>query len=571
MGLRPRRQRRLGPTARVQGPNDGYWSTKQRGQEPWFKTERGYEEWSPQEGRWRQNEGELDPCTKQAVRVKVKLSAKKRHVCEWDEGKETSFSRKDRRLLKRAMDEAERNGKIHVRELYSPPRVSEEGAQLGLQGGTSFDLQTGWDLADPAHRRQMWRKLKEEKPLVLIVCPPCTAFSPIQELNYICQTSTRANGHGAQSRAIPSAGGCGDEVAGGTRKICALRAPCTSQVVGRRVHQGARRDAQYEHNSVRSVPVWPERGWNRAEPEDHKMDDQHGGTDSLSEQEMQEAALPHATTRKQQNTSSTAAPQSTLQRHRARHLNTPQQRAQLYTWSLRLQGGWGDGRCSARACRRGWRPRIARRSPWRIADVTEEDKRAVHKVHSGIYPVSPSGSSQRWDGPPRSTDVTCARQRLNQRQPGLPQFPGHSNLTGSSGFFLNPPGGGNQSLPVLNVVDWGTNYQSVELLTSKRPDAVWEAFNLQSHMAANFRTTWSPRLRCRKGIPRKLHTECRFHGHRGAPDCLQSPMATRKNWEARGTLQGPSRSEVVVTEEEELQQLTMEVEQAKNIQEPVFQ
>ena len=53
----------------------------------------------------------LDPCTKQAVRVKVKLSAKKRHVYEWDEGKETSFSRKDRRLLKRAMDEAERNGK----------------------------------------------------------------------------------------------------------------------------------------------------------------------------------------------------------------------------------------------------------------------------------------------------------------------------------------------------------------------------------------------------------------------------------------------------------------------------
>ena len=30
----------------------------------------------------------------------------------------------------------------------------------------------------------MWRKLKEEKPLLLIVCPPCTAFSPIQELNY---------------------------------------------------------------------------------------------------------------------------------------------------------------------------------------------------------------------------------------------------------------------------------------------------------------------------------------------------------------------------------------------------
>ena len=542
---------------------------KQRGQEPWFKTERGYEEWSPQEGRWRQKEGELDPCTKQAVRVKVKLSAKKRHVYEWDEGKETSFSRKDRRLLKRSKEghgwsRKERQDPCRRAVLTAKDERGRSSTRTPRKGGTSFDLQTGWDLADPAHRRQMWRKLKEEKPLVLIVCPPCTAFSPIQELNYICQTSTRANGHGAQSRAIPSAGGCGDEVAGGTRKICALRAPCTNQVVGRRVHQGARRDAQYEHNSVRSVPVWPERGWNRAEPEDHKMDDQHGGTDSLSEQEMQQAALPHATTRKQQNTSSTAAPQSTLQSHRARHLNTPQQRAQLYTWSLRLRGRWGDGRSSARACRRGWRPRIARRSPWRSRRDRRRQEGGPQSALRNLSGISERLESEvRWAAKEYRCDVCEAKAQPKAARPTtIPRSFQPNRVIGVDLFFVNPPGGGNQSLPVLNVVDWGTSYQSVELLTSKRPDAVWEAFNLQSHMAANFRTTWSPRLRCRKGIPRKLHTECLVH-----------QIASKAPWQQGKTerhgahfkaLLEKSRSEVVVTEEEELQQLTMEVEQAKN-------
>lgn len=73
---------------------------------------------------------------------------------------------------------------VQVSELYSPPRISKEAAKMGLKTGQSYDLATGWDLDKPGDRRKMWQSLKEEKPEVLIVCPPCTAFTVFQELNY---------------------------------------------------------------------------------------------------------------------------------------------------------------------------------------------------------------------------------------------------------------------------------------------------------------------------------------------------------------------------------------------------
>lgn len=96
----------------------------------------------------------------------------------------------------------------------------------------------------------------------------------------------------------------------------------------------------------------------------------------------------------------------------------------------------------------------------------------------------------RWAAKEYRCDVCEAKAQPKAARPTtIPRSFQPNGVIGVDLFFVNPPGGGNQSLPVLNVVDWGTNYQSVELLTSKRPDAVWEAFNLQSHMAANFRTT----------------------------------------------------------------------------------
>eukprot|EP00913_Durusdinium_trenchii_P026417 g24785.t1 len=49
---------------------------------------------------------------------------------------------------------------------------------------SSFDLETGWGLSKAEDRKKMWRQLREEDPLLIILCPPCTAFSALQFLNF---------------------------------------------------------------------------------------------------------------------------------------------------------------------------------------------------------------------------------------------------------------------------------------------------------------------------------------------------------------------------------------------------
>ena len=68
--------------------------------------------------------------------------------------------------------------------MFSPSRIAELAGKRGMSQGSSFDLETGWNLEDANDRRKMWRMLKEEDPTLIILCPPCTAFTLIQELNF---------------------------------------------------------------------------------------------------------------------------------------------------------------------------------------------------------------------------------------------------------------------------------------------------------------------------------------------------------------------------------------------------
>ena len=78
----------------------------------------------------------------------------------------------------------EKKSQVILGEIYSPPRIALHLQKKGYQVGSSFDLQTGWDLSQDNHRRQMWRILREERPEVLVVSPPCTAFSRLQAINW---------------------------------------------------------------------------------------------------------------------------------------------------------------------------------------------------------------------------------------------------------------------------------------------------------------------------------------------------------------------------------------------------
>ena len=83
-----------------------------------------------------------------------------------------------RKRIQRCMKE------LTVSEVYSEPRLTKTAARLGLQAGSSFDLKTGYDLSTPKGRQRCWRQLELEDPDLLLVCPPCGPFSALQNLNY---------------------------------------------------------------------------------------------------------------------------------------------------------------------------------------------------------------------------------------------------------------------------------------------------------------------------------------------------------------------------------------------------
>ena len=81
---------------------------------------------------------------------------------------------------------------LTVSEVYSEPRVSNTAAKLGLGQGTSFDIKTGYDFRVPADRNRCFRKIVQEDPELLVVCPPCGPFSCLQNLNYAKMDFSRA-------------------------------------------------------------------------------------------------------------------------------------------------------------------------------------------------------------------------------------------------------------------------------------------------------------------------------------------------------------------------------------------
>ena len=79
---------------------------------------------------------------------------------------------------------AKKMKEITVSEVFSRPRISKEAQRQGMTAGTSFDILTGYDLSKRGDRQACWRRLVEEDPELIVVCPPCGPFSQLQGLNY---------------------------------------------------------------------------------------------------------------------------------------------------------------------------------------------------------------------------------------------------------------------------------------------------------------------------------------------------------------------------------------------------
>ena len=79
--------------------------------------------------------------------------------------------------------------KVHVVEVFSPPRFALECEKLGYSC-ISADLCTGWDFRKQSDRALMRDIIKCRKPELLVLCPPCTWAGGWFHLNQVYMSPT---------------------------------------------------------------------------------------------------------------------------------------------------------------------------------------------------------------------------------------------------------------------------------------------------------------------------------------------------------------------------------------------
>ena len=70
-----------------------------------------------------------------------------------------------------------------VMEVFSPPRILEHTATLGLRGDLSADLATGWNLSLERDRANLLTEIVRRRPKIVFLEPPCTWFSKLLSYN----------------------------------------------------------------------------------------------------------------------------------------------------------------------------------------------------------------------------------------------------------------------------------------------------------------------------------------------------------------------------------------------------
>ena len=93
-------------------------------------------------------------------------------------GRTFTLSRPTRRTLEQAI----KKNKV-VMEIYSPPRVTEKARDYGFESGGALDLSTGWDLSRKDHQHRALQVIQKTRPALVILSPPCTAFSRLRGLS----------------------------------------------------------------------------------------------------------------------------------------------------------------------------------------------------------------------------------------------------------------------------------------------------------------------------------------------------------------------------------------------------
>ena len=85
--------------------------------------------------------------------------------------------------MKKQIEKADRS-RYDICEVFSPPRVCVAARDHELRGGWSLDISTRdpgtgrcHDLRNPKEQKEVKKMIRMDCPTVLVVSPPCTAFS----------------------------------------------------------------------------------------------------------------------------------------------------------------------------------------------------------------------------------------------------------------------------------------------------------------------------------------------------------------------------------------------------------
>eukprot|EP00435_Cladocopium_sp_Y103_P031408 s420_g7.t4 len=140
--------------------------------------------WTKSEGSWKFHNGILPPMHQEGgavLAVATDPQVEDATQEEWG-----VLKKGQRKRLQRSMRD------LKISEVFSEPRLAKMATKMGMEAGSSFDLKTGYDFRVKADKQRCWQQLEREDPDLLLVCPPCGPFSCLQNLNYPKMDAHRA-------------------------------------------------------------------------------------------------------------------------------------------------------------------------------------------------------------------------------------------------------------------------------------------------------------------------------------------------------------------------------------------
>ena len=446
-----------------------------------FMIDENYQAWNDQNQTWEKVYGKIDLRDPRPVRARAHLTCRKWQDDVEDVEKERALSRQMKKKLVPQLEKLMKE-RVSVSEVYSPPRICRTAEQNGLKPGSSFDILEGWDLRDPNQARAMWHTLQQEEPELVVVSPPCVAFSAMQNINFPKMSLKKVMvivAEGLHHMRVAMKVACWQWRRG---KFFLYEQPKTARSWSEEEVARVRRLPGVQvvechmcrfnmrvHAKLNKKPTFI---MTNCQPIAKRLDVQCDGShehDRLEGRSMTKQAQKY--------------PEEFCQAI-VEGLKEALSRVNAETYVQEEDDGVEeieDGPEEPAEPQEGEMPE----APASGYEPTPEEKRAVMKLHKGVGHPSKEdlvrlmraarvrGEIIRWAAKHFECEACKTQVKPKSVRPAaIPRTYTPCQVIGIDLIFL-PEVGGGQAFPALSVVDWGSNYQMVERVTDKAPETIW--------------------------------------------------------------------------------------------------